>query len=567
MDMSNIYEGTLKYKLIYIYSIPDSDHDGYLKIGEHSFESSSSAQMLLPNCDELNKEAHKRILGDLRTPMVRYNLLHTELARKTVRLVDGSVENTSFSDHDVHEVLYRSGYDARKFYESSRDSEWFHVTLKPAIAAIQAVKQGRNVLSAVEKSEEEQLALTEEDSKPVVRVPLITLREEQQDCVGKTRRIFANRDRMLWDCKMRFGKTITAYALVKQMNFQKVLVVTHRPVVVAGWREDHDKIFVGTDHLFVTKSNITAGDRFTSEDASIDAENDRHLRNLVSQGRSFVYFASMQDLRGSKLVDGPYEKNRAVFDMDWDLIIYDEAHEGTQTELGLKVQELLEKPKDGKTPKKVLQLSGTPYNLLAQYEDDAVYSWDYVKEQTYKREWNKKHPGDFNPYAALPELRICTFDLRDKLQTSYRYEDENIAFNFREFFRVWTGDPNRDHTKMAYVSGEIGDFVHTADVKAFLDLISTDSVSSNYPFSTEEYRQMFKHTFWILPGTKEAAAFSRMLKSHEVFKHYEIVNVAGEGDVERPFDDALREVRDAIAKHDRTITLSCGRLTTGVTVP
>lgn len=565
MDTNNIYEGTLKYKLIYIFAIYDNDHDGYLKIGEHSFDSASSYKMLPPNCDELNQAAQMRIKGYTQTALTKYKLLYTELARKTVRLADGTVESTSFSDHDVHDVLYRSGYDAHKFFDSDRDSEWFRVTLQPAIAAIRAVKEGRLALSPEEKEQTGQVTL-DDGAANTVRVPLIRLREEQQDCVGKTRQVFAKRDRMLWDCKMRFGKTITAYALVKQMKFQKVLVVTHRPAVVAGWKEDHDKIFEGTDHLFVTKADIITADRFTAEDASIDAENDRYLRNLVQQGRSFVYFASMQDLRGSKIVDGPFEKNRAVFAMDWDLIIYDEAHEGTQTELGLRVQEELEKPKAGKTPKKVLQLSGTPYNLLAQYENDDVYSWDYVKEQTYKRDWDKKHPGDFNPYAALPELRICTFDLRQKLANSYRYEDENIAFNFREFFRVWTGDVKRDFRPVP-VGAKVGDFVHAADVEAFLDLISTDSEESNYPFATEEYRQMFKHTFWILPGTKEAAAFSRMLKKHDIFGKYEVVNVAGEGDEERPFDDALREVKAAISKNDHTITLSCGRLTTGVTVP
>ena len=565
MDTNNIYEGTLKYKLIYIFAIYDKEHEGYLKIGEHSFDSASSYKMLPPNCDELNKAAKERIKGYTQTALTRYELLYTELARKSVRLADGTVESTAFSDHDVHDVLYRSGYDAHKFFDSDRDSEWFRVTLQPAIAAIRAVKEGRLALSPEEKEQTGQISF-DEGAANQVRVPLIRLREEQQDCVGKTKQVFAKRNRMLWDCKMRFGKTITSYALVKQMNFQKVLVVTHRPAVVAGWREDHDKIFEGTDHLFVTKANINVADRFSAEDASIDVDNDRALRDLAQQGRSFVYFASMQDLRGSKIVGGSFDKNRAVFAMDWDLIIYDEAHEGTQTELGLKVQEELEKPKEGKTPKKVLQLSGTPYNLLAQYENDDVYSWDYVKEQTYKRDWDKKHPGDFNPYAALPELRICTFDLRKKLQNSYRYEDENIAFNFREFFRVWTGDIKRDFRPIP-AGAKVGDFVHEADIKAFLDLITTDSADSNYPFATEEYHQMFRHTFWILPGTKEAAAFSRMLKAHEVFSQYEVVNVAGEGDEERPFDDALKEVKTAIAAHDHTITLSCGRLTTGVTVP
>ena len=129
MDTNNIYEGTLKYKLIYIFAINDSDHEGYLKIGEHSFDSASSYRMLPPNCEELNQAAHARIRGYTQTALTRYELLHTELARKTVRLADGTIESTAFSDHDVHDVLYRSGYDAHKFFDSDRDSEWFRVTL------------------------------------------------------------------------------------------------------------------------------------------------------------------------------------------------------------------------------------------------------------------------------------------------------------------------------------------------------------------------------------------------------------------------------------------------------
>lgn len=563
-----IYAGTAKYNLIYIFAIHDDAHKDYLKIGEHSFESSSSYLQLPANCAELQLHAHARIKQYTKTALVQYELLHTELARKQIRLADGVVEHTTFRDKDVHEVLDRSGYDVHKFYDTDRDSEWYKVTLQPAIAAIQAVKAGRNVLTAAEKNGTSETPESSNSTEPVVSSPQkrkITLRAEQRSCITKTKQVFKKNDRMLWDCKMRFGKTVTAYSLVKDMGYQKVLVVTHRPAVVDGWRTDFDLIFDGEKRVFVTKANIKESDRFAAEDPSIDAENDRALRNLAESGMSFVYFASMQDLRGSKLAGGKFDKNRAVFDMDWDIIIYDEAHEGTQTDLGTNVQKLLETPKAGKAPKKVLQLSGTPYNLLNQYEDDNVYSWDYVMEQRAKKEWDEKHPGDHNPYADLPEMRICTFDLRNKMQTSYRYEDESIAFNFREFFRTWTGDPERDFRPLP--SGvKAGDFVHKDDVWEFLNLITADSEESNYPFATQEYRDMFKHTFWILPGVKEARAFSALLKQHPVFQSYEIVNVAGEGDVEQPYDDALKAVRDAIKHHSHTITLSCGKLTTGVTV-
>lgn len=565
--MEHIYLGTMQYNLIYIYSMPYEDHSGLLKIGMTSFQSESSYLQLTPNCDELNKFAHKRIKEQTRTGLTQYTLHHTELARKQVRLADGTIESTSFTDHDVHIVLDNSGYSVRKFHDTNQDSEWYQITLAPAIAAIRAVKEGRDVLTPAEKGEAVQTSLFAPEEPQAKAKPKITLREEQQECINKTKKVFQSGDRMLWDCKMRFGKTITAYSLVKQMGIQKVLVVTHRPAVVDGWRSDFDLIFPDGDRVFRTKSNIKAGDRFTSEDAGIDRENDRMLRNLVDSGKPFVYFASMQDLRGSKLVGGPHDKNHGVFALDWDLIIYDEAHEGTQTELGLEVQQLLEQRSDGGTPKKVLQLSGTPYNLLNQYDTETTYSWDYVKEQRKKQEWDEKHPGDHNPYAELPELRICTFDLREKLATSYRYEDESVAFNFREFFRTWTGDPKRDFHALP-AGAKVGDFVHEADVNAFLDLITADSEDSNYPFATPEYREMFKHTFWILPGVKEARAFSALLQKHPVFGNYLIANVAGEGDEEQPYDDALKLVREAIdnPEHKPTITLSCGKLTTGVTV-
>ena len=511
-----IYAGTAQYNLIYIFAIHDEAHKGYLKIGETSFSSTSSYKQLAPNCNELNQNAHARIKQYTKTALVQYELLYTELARKQVCLADGTIESASFSDRDVHEVLDRSGFDVHKFYDTDKDSEWYNVPLLPAISAIRAVKEGRNVLTQAEKqgNAPNTSGVTEKPLVSVSSKSKIILRQEQSDCIAKTRAVFARGDRMLWDCKMRFGKTVTAYSLIKIMKYQKVLVVTHRPAVVDGWRSDFELIF-DDNHVFLTKSNIKESDRFTPEDASIDAENDRQLTNLAISKTPFVYFASMQDLRGSKLAGGKFDKNRGVFSMDWDIIIYDEAHEGTQTELGLAVQQLLETPKDGKAPKKVLQLSGTPYNLLNQYEDDNVYSWDYVMEQRAKAEWDEKHPGDHNPYADLPELRICTFDLRKKLHNSYRYEDESIAFNFREFFRTWTGDRDRDFRPLP-VGVHVGDFVHADDVWAFLNLISTDSEQSNYPFANQAYRDMFKHTFWILPGVREARAFSAMLKKHPI---------------------------------------------------
>lgn len=554
------YESPVSYKLIYVFRVPYEDHAGLLKIGDATIKTSASAAQLLPNCELLNAAAHKRIKQETKTAMTQYELLYTELAVRQIPQSDGHVFVTTFRDYEVNDVLARSGYPARKFFDTGKPSEWYPVALQTAKNAIRAVKEGRAVLTEAEKTEAERVDPSQVDATPR---PAIVLRDEQRDAVARTKSVFKVHNKMLWDCKMRFGKTITACSLAKECDYRKTIVVTHRPVVADGWAKDYHLIFGDSDdHVFQTKIR---GGQEVDFDAHIDAENARALRNLAQSGKHFMYFASMQDLRESARVKpGGYKKNDEVFDMDWDLVIFDEAHEGTQTELGQKVEELLLAPKNGKAPK-VLSLSGTPYNILGKY-DDNVYSWDYVMEQRRKKEWDELYPGVSNPYADLPELRIYTFDLRENLPDAYRYETEDMAFSFREFFRVWTGDPKQDHRPLP-TGAKIGSFVHEEDVKAFLDVITRDSENSLYPFSTYEFREMFKHTFWMVPGVAAAAALSELLRRHPVFMHYKVANVAGEGDEEKAYDDALKEVRAAIKDNPYTITLSCGRLTTGVTVP
>jgi hypothetical protein len=214
--------------------------------------------------------------------------------------------------------------------------------------------------------------------------------------------------------------------------------------------------------------------------------------------------------------------------------------------LGKAVMQELVKPET-----KVLRLSGTPFNLLDDFKEEEIYTWDYVMEQRAKANWDKIHFGDPNPYAELPRLNIFTYDLGKLLSN---YADEDLAFNFHEFFRV-----NADNK-----------FIHERDVRSFLDLISKKDDESNYPYSTEEYRNNFRHSLWMMPGVKEARALSAMLKEHPIFSQFTIVNVAGEGDEEEANEDALKKVQNAIGDHPEetyTITLSCGRLTTGVSVP
>ena len=216
---------------------------------------------------------------------------------------------------------------------------------------------------------------------------------------------------------------------------------------------------------------------------------------------------------------------------------------------------------------KFLNLSGTPFNISNKFKQDETYTWDYVMEQRAKAEWELTHPGDYNPYSCLPRLNIFTYDLGKLVG---RYEDEDKAFNFREFFRVWTGKRSKDGREVK--DEEVGEFVHKKDVRNFLNILCRKDEESNYPYANEEFRNNFRHTLWMVPGVKEALALERMIENHPVLGNFEVVNVAGEGDPEDDAanNEALEKLQKAIGRNPdttRTICLSCGRLTTGVSVP
>lgn len=504
------FTSSLKLKLIYVFRINDTAHHGCLKIGEATCED-ENVFGLSPNSKALNEAARKRINQYTQTAGIAYDLLYTEL---TVYNRGGL---RSFNDKEVHNVLERSGIKKKVFDTVNKANEWFITDLETVKRAIAAVKAGRSSLSSAEVTRE---------YSPIV------FRPEQQEAISKTKKQFKKGNQMLWNAKMRFGKTLSALQVVKDMEFQRTLILTHRPVVDAGWFEDFGKIFYDRkDFAYGSKNN---GESFGSLE-----------RRAEINGLHYVYFASMQDLRGSELVGGNFDKNNEVFATDWDLIIVDEAHEGTQTELGKAVMGELVKEQT-----KVLRLSGTPFNLLDDFKEDEIYTWDYVMEQRAKRSWDELHFGDPNPYASLPTLNIYTYDLGRLL---HEFVDEDVAFNFREFFRV----------------NESGSFCHEKDVRAFLNLLTKEDKGSLYPYANEEYRNIFRHTLWMVPGVKEARALSAMLQTHPVFQHFKVVNVAGDGDKDEESHDALEAVEQAIGKDPdttRTITLSCGRLTTGVSV-
>lgn len=493
-------------------SIPDERHKDCVKIGETSIDEDYDGYPE-PNSEVLNRAACSRIDEYTKTAGINYTLLHTEF---TLFIKGSSI--CLFNDRQVHEVLRRSGVKKKEFDGVKGADEWYCCDLTTAKKAIRAVKNGQDSLNPEDVSQ--------------TRNPIL-FRPEQQAAIEETKKQFKRSNKMLWNAKMRFGKTLCALQVVKEMQFKRTLILTHRPVVNEGWYEDFQKIFC--DRNDYRYGSHTKGNSF-----------DTLERDLLKKGIKYIYFVSMQDMRGAQVAGGKFDKNNEVFSTDWDFLIVDEAHEGTQTKLGQAViTELIKKNT------KVLNLSGTPFNQLDQYTDEQIYTWDYVMEQRAKMEWEKKHPATTNPYACLPAIKIYTYDLGTKL-TQY-VADEN-AFNFREFFR----------TK------EDGTFVYERDVDNFLNLLCKNDKENQYPYTNETFRKIFRHTLWIVPGVKAAKALSAKLREHPVFGYFEIVNVAGDGDEDEENRDALEMVKKAIGidpDQTRTITLSCGRLTTGVSVP
>ncbi len=518
---NHVIHETFSYGVVYVYSIPDSHHKGRLKIGSATLLSQNPIQL------EIDDVAHERIKKQTKTADVPYILEHAELAV--------TKNGSYFSDYDVHEILKRSGYVRKSENTKNAHSEWFEIGIDIAINAIQAAKEGRRSLSTAER-----IGSTQTE---------FPFRPNQLDAIDKTSRaIKQNRKHFLWNAKMRFGKTSAAMQVAKENEMKKVLIVTHRPSVSADWFDDFNKVFAGTNYQYASK---TKGE---------------HISTLVNGSKPFIYFASLQDLRLSKRVVSDdlsnsqaagFDKNDEVFDTQWDMLIVDEAHEGTQSNLGDVTF--------SKIPTNfTLQLSGTPFNILHKHEENEIYTWDYVMEQEEKLHWDERHPGAPNPYTELPALSMFTYDI-DKFSNHIGNLESFVdaldgAFKFHEFFRVHKDDEGND----------MAEFVHEPMVKKFLDLLVDNAVQTKFPYSTEEYRSHNKHSLWLLPNrVKVIEAMEKVLKEHQIFgsNEFGIVNISGNSRDDEEDKDAKNRVTKAINNHEYTITLTGQRLTTGASIP
>lgn len=494
----------------YAYTTPCiSYHEGWTKIGF------------------TERDVETRIREQTQTAGIKYDLKWHKNA-----LYEGSYE--TFTDKDFHGYLNKLGV------KRQTGTEWFEIDPNLAKNYFNDFRENKGVLES------------NEDPIPYA------LRREQDDAVKKTIEYFKNNlhGEFLWNAKPRFGKTISAYDLCMKMGFKNILIVTNRPAIANSWYEDYLK-FVGANSGYYFVSHVAA-----LEGKKHVITREEFLDLDIDKIRGSIEFVSLQDIKGSKYFGGDPnldklkelsnrrdEKGNRIGIL-WDILIIDEAHEGVDTYKSDIAFDNIDR-------NYTLHLSGTPFKALAndKFPQDAIYNWTYADEQRAKRGWDLASEEE-NPYYPLPKLNLFTYQMseivRDNIKEGIEIDGEweNYAFDLNEFFKT----------------RENGKFYYEDDVDKFLDALTS---MEKFPFSTPELRKELKHTFWLMDRVDSAKAMGKKLRENPIFSDYEIVIAAGDGklDDEEEFEKSYDKVVKAIRENDKTITLSVGQLTTGITIP
>ena len=487
------------HPMCYAYTTPDvSSNDGWIKIG---YTETQTVE------DRIKQQTH--------TARVRAQ----EEWRGNAFFDDGS--GKSFTDHDFHAYLRKNEI------ERAPGTEWFKTTPVASLCLFNKFRMYGS--SKIESSS----------------VDTYVLRDEQSEAVKMATEHYTNDENgeVLWNCKPRFGKTLSTYDFVKSVNAKNVLIVTNRPAIANSWYDDYNK-FLGTisGYYFVSTTE-------SIKDKKLVRDYKTYLQDKNKKfDAKLIYFLSLQDLKGSIHFGGKYNKLPEIKDIKWDILVIDEAHEGVDTSKTDIAFDHIDR-------KFTLHLSGTPFKALAndKFKEECIYNWTYADEQRKKRDWSEE---DFNPYESLPQLNMYTYQMSEIIQDKIK---EGIEINGEK--EEYTFDLN-----LFFETDGKGTFKHPEAVDKFLDSLTKNE---KYPFSTPELRNELKHTFWILNRVDSAKALAKKLKAHPVFENYEIVLAAGDGklDDDEEAEKSLNKVRNAIKAYDKTITLSVGQLTTGVTIP
>lgn len=522
---------------IYAYTLPDvSTHRGFIKVGY------------------TGRTAEERIREDLHTSGVRWKILFEESAM----CEDGSC----FTDHQVHKILERNGFT--RLNHGKDRNEWFFCSEKDVLAAIRELRTG--IRSDRDRNE------------------CFLMRPEQEDAVEKTEAYFKKAlkedpehpPKFLWNAKMRFGKTFATYQLAKSMKLKRILVLTFKPAVESAWADDliHHVDFKGWQFI----SNKDAKEIKTTIDDEFE---------LADKGKPIVVFGSFQDLLGTNANGGIKAKNEFIHSTNWDLVVFDEYHFGAWRENAKRLFENPDEEADADfdqekyqkeeaanaldesflpiTTKYYLYLSGTPFRALnsGEFIEDQIFNWTYSDEQRAKAEWGSKE----NPYKSLPRMVMLTYKIPESIR-QVACGGEFDEFDLNEFFK-------------AEGKGALAVFKHENEVQKWLDLIRGSYLPSSIddlklgqdkrppmPYSDTRLLNILQHTLWFLPDVAACNAMKNLMEQRQnTFYHdYQIIVCAGtEAGVGL---EALKPVRAAMNDplNSKTITLSCGKLTTGVTV-
>ena len=503
------------YPQIYSYILPDRhQNDGWQKIG---YTERKDAKVRIREQNET--ASHKE----------PYDIKWIRPARKN--------NNKWFKDHELHRYYQQNAIPKDK----GHGTEWFYFNGTPerSIELFEAFCQNRFIDNNGKK--------------------FYILRPEQEDAVEQTLE-YAERNQttdfknpnekaeFLWNAKPRFGKTLTTYDFMKRFGATKTLIVTNRPAIADSWYNDYKAFIDG--YYFISTADSIKEKTLTREE----------FNQIEGFDKKQITFLSLQDLKGAKVFGGSFDKLQWVADLEWDLLVIDEAHEAVDTDKTDRAFENIKR-------KFTLHLSGTPFKALAEgkFSSEQIYNWTYLDEQKAKQS-ELKNGQESGDHTDMPDLRLFNYKISDitakQIEEGIDVNGENIppVFEFNDFL----------------ATNSKGEFKREADIWRFLNTLTENE---GYPFSTPELRNELKHTFWFVGNrVNSAKAMEKLLKKHPVFENYKIILAAGDGrsldneDSEEEAEDfkknekALVRVRDAIKEYDKTITLSVGQLTTGVTV-
>lgn len=525
---------------IYGYTLPTvADHNGYIKIGYTDRE-----------------DTEARIKEQLHTAAIPFKVLFKETAMRS--------DGTCFTDKDVHRLLKHKGF--RQLNEGEDHNEWFYCSEKETLETIEEVRTGIRFEGQ--------------------RTWNFSMRKEQQTAVQMAKNYFEQSkkeepdrpSKFLWNAKMRFGKTFATYQLAKSMNFKRILVLTFKPAVESAWQEDlsHHVDFSGWQFV-------------SNKEAKFDARKLDEQFEDCDNTKPIVVFGSFQDLLGTNSAGGIKAKNEFIHTTNWDLVVFDEYHFGAWRENAKNLFEKFDEENDDFdiekyqkeeagnainesflpiTSNHYLYLSGTPFRALnsGEFLEDQIFNWTYSDEQSAKENWSGK--AEDNPYAALPKMIMLTYKVPDSI-TNVATNEGYDEFDINEFFRAECEEKDKPETAR---------FVYEDYVQNWLKMIQGNYMPVDglklgaerppMPFSDTTLLNVLSHTLWFLPNIASCYAMYNLLKQKQnnFFSDYKIIVCAGtKAGIGL---DALAPVLNAMGDplKTKTITLSCGKLTTGVTV-